>query len=69
MVALGKKLIEANKDRVERTTTGRLRGDTDWVYGREGRPCLRCGTAIASGELGDSPLQLRVTYWCPHCQR
>jgi endonuclease-8 len=69
MVALGKKLIEANKDRVERTTTGRLRGDTDWVYGREGRPCLRCGTPIASGELGDSPLQLRVTYWCPHCQR
>jgi endonuclease-8 len=69
MVALGKKLIEANKDRVERTTTGRLRGDTDWVYGREGRPCLRCGTPIASGELGDTLLQLRVTFWCPHCQR
>lgn len=69
MVALGKKLIEANKDRPERTTTGRLRGDTSWVYGRDGRGCLRCGTRVQRGELGDSPLQLRVTYWCPSCQR
>lgn len=69
MVALGKKLIEANKDRPERTTTGRLRGDTSWVYGRDGRGCLRCGTRVRRGELGDSPLQLRVTYWCPRCQR
>jgi endonuclease-8 len=68
IVALGKKLIEANKDRVERTTTGRLRGDTDWVYGREGRPCLRCATRVQRGELGDDDLQLRVTYWCPNCQ-
>ena len=69
MVALGKKLIEANKDRAERTTTGTLRGDTSWVYGREGRPCLRCGTRVLRGELGDTALQLRDTYWCPNCQR
>lgn len=69
MVELGKKLIEANKDRVERTTTGKLRGDTDWVYGRANRPCLRCGTRIRRGELGEDDLQLRVTYWCPNCQR
>ena len=68
MVALGKKLIEANKNRVERTTTGKLRGATDWVYGREGKPCLRCGTRIMRGELGNTELQLRDTYWCPHCQ-
>jgi len=68
MVALGKKLIEANKNRVERTTTGTLRGATDWVYGREGKPCLRCGTRIMRGELGNTELQLRDTYWCPHCQ-
>jgi endonuclease-8 len=68
MVALAKKLIEANKDRVERTFTGKLRGATNWVYGRAGQQCLRCGTRILSGELGDSPLTLRVTYWCPHCQ-
>jgi endonuclease-8 len=69
MVALGKKLIEANKDRPERTTTGKLRGDTSWVYGREGRGCLRCGTRVLRGELGDNALQLRDTYWCPNCQR
>ena len=67
-VALAKKLIEANKDRAERTFTGKLRGDTNWVYGRAGQPCLRCGTHVRSGQLGDSPLALRLTYWCPNCQ-
>lgn len=69
MVTLAKRLIEANKDRAQRTTTGKLRGDTDWVYGREGRPCLRCGTTVLHGQLGDTELQLRDIYWCPHCQR
>lgn len=68
MVALAKQLLEANKDRGQRTTTGNLRGDTDWVYGRAGRPCLRCGTTIRHAELGDDDLQLRDIYWCPHCQ-
>jgi endonuclease-8 len=68
LIALAHRLIDANKDRVERTTTGTLRGATDWVYGRAGRPCLRCGTRIERGELGDSELQLRDTYWCPRCQ-
>jgi endonuclease-8 len=68
MVELAKRLIEANKDRLERTTTGNLRGDRGWVYRREGKPCFRCGTTILRGELGDTDLQLRDTYWCPHCQ-
>lgn len=68
MIALGHRLIHANKDRVERTTTGTLRGATDWVYGRAGKPCLRCGTRIKRGELGESELELRDTYWCPRCQ-
>jgi endonuclease-8 len=67
-VELAKRLLEANKDRPARTTTGKLRGETAWVYGREGRPCFRCGTTIEWGELGDSSLQLRDVYWCPHCQ-
>lgn len=37
-----------------------------WVYGREGEPCLGCGTAIRCERLGR---YLRVTYWCPSCQR
>ncbi|MGL4339986.1 MAG: DNA-formamidopyrimidine glycosylase family protein [Rhodoglobus sp.] len=68
LVGLAQRLIQANKDRAQRTTTGALRGDTTWVYGRAGRDCLRCGTRIRRGELGDTAHQLRVTYWCPHCQ-
>ena len=68
LVALAHRLIDANKDRVDRTTTGSLRGETDWVYRRKGRPCLRCGTRIEHGELGESALQLRDIYWCPRCQ-
>ena len=68
MVELAHRLMDTNKDRVERSTTGNLRGATDWVYGREGRPCLRCGTTIVKGELGDNELQLRDTYYCPRCQ-
>ena len=36
-----------------------------WVYGRNGRPCLRCGTTIAMARLGSKP---RSSYWCPGCQ-
>ena len=69
LIELAKRLIEANKDRADRTTTGALRGTTSWVYGRDGKPCLRCGTRIERGELGDTELQLRITYFCPHCQK
>jgi endonuclease-8 len=37
-----------------------------WVYGRAGRPCLRCDGTIRSAKLGKA---LRSTYWCPRCQR
>ncbi|MET4780402.1 DNA-formamidopyrimidine glycosylase family protein [Glaciihabitans sp. UYNi722] len=68
LVTLAQRLIDSNKDRVDRTTTGTLRGATDWVYRREGQPCLRCGTAISHGRLGDTELELRDIYWCPRCQ-
>jgi endonuclease-8 len=35
------------------------------VYGKAGRPCPQCGTAIAARAQGDSA---RKTYWCPSCQ-
>jgi formamidopyrimidine-DNA glycosylase len=35
-----------------------------FVYGREGRPCRVCGTAIGSVRLGG-----RATSFCPRCQR
>ncbi|MCU1478210.1 MAG: glycosylase [Subtercola sp.] len=69
VVALAHRLITANRDRVERTTTGDTRpGKQVWVYNRAGQPCRRCGTAIQSGRLGANDLALRDAYWCPYCQ-
>lgn len=34
------------------------------VYGREGKPCLRCGTPIVRIVVGQ-----RGTHYCPKCQR
>lgn len=67
---LAHRVLTANRDRVVRVTTGDRRpGRTTWVYGRAGKPCLRCGTLVASGTLGDGATDLeRQTYWCPACQ-
>ncbi|WP_378145145.1 DNA-formamidopyrimidine glycosylase family protein [Cnuibacter sp. UC19_7] len=70
VVTLAQRVILANRDRVDRTFTGDTRpGMQDWVYGREGRPCRRCRTRIRHDQTGANELQLRDTYWCPHCQR
>ena len=62
-----KRLLEANKNRWNRVTTGDLRrGHHYWVYGRRG-PCLRCGTRIAEADEGHPASESR-TYWCPTCQ-
>ncbi|WP_043266400.1 DNA-formamidopyrimidine glycosylase family protein [Streptomyces sp. CT34] len=78
--ALAKKLLEANKHRPARVTTpwgyrprpfegsGGSRPDRRlWVYGRAGRPCLRCGTTVRTAEQGRTAEE-RVTYWSPPCQ-
>jgi endonuclease-8 len=68
VVSLARRLLVANRDRVPRVTTGDTRpGRRSWVYGRTGRPCLRCGTTLLGGELG-KPGQDRVVTWCPRCQ-
>jgi endonuclease VIII len=77
LVADAKRLLDANRERPERTTTtaatttprSRARARL-YVYGRAGRPCLRCGTPIrvASVSHGDVGRE-RPAYWCPHCQR
>jgi endonuclease-8 len=69
LVALAKRLLEANKSRPGHITTGDTRrGHTNWVYGREHRPCLRCGTPVRRAEHGQGD-RARVAYWCPRCQR
>jgi endonuclease VIII len=78
------RLLAANKDRPEQTTTANSRrGQRHWVYGRGGQPCRRCGTPIRSEALAtltdraravgavsgvDNPSRARVSYWCPSCQ-
>ena len=58
-------MLVANRNRWNRTTTGDTRPGADvWVYGRQGKPCRRCGTLVEGDRGGD-----RVTYWCPVCQR
>ncbi|MCF6523902.1 DNA-formamidopyrimidine glycosylase family protein [Streptomyces sp. JJ36] len=68
LLALAHRLLRDNRLRLARSTTGRDRRDHRlWVYGREHRPCRRCGTAVRAGELGP-PDALRIAYWCPGCQ-
>jgi endonuclease-8 len=67
LVALSRRVIAANRDRVERTFTGSLRQGRFWVYGREHEPCRRCGTAIRKAEYGPVTME-RIVYWCPVCQ-
>lgn len=67
LIARARDMLWANRARQNRTTTGDTRpGSELWVYGREGRPCRRCGTAIARS--APQPAD-RVSYWCPSCQR
>jgi endonuclease-8 len=68
LVERARTLMRANLGHPEQSTTGSpRRGEAQWVFGRKGRPCRRCGTAILLGEQGPD-LQERVTWWCPSCQ-
>jgi endonuclease VIII len=68
MIALARRLLDANKEGYAQCTTGDLRrGRSHWVYDRARQPCWRCGTLIAVAMQGQAPAD-RATYWCPHCQ-
>jgi endonuclease-8 len=68
VVARARRLLDANKERFEQSTTGDLRrGHDHWVFERAGQACRRCGTTIRSAEQGTPPYQ-RWSYWCPSCQ-
>ncbi|MFF0109130.1 Fpg/Nei family DNA glycosylase [Streptomyces hirsutus] len=64
---LARKLLEYNRDRPVRNTTGR-RDQNLFVYSRAARPCLRCRTAVRRADQGDGSRE-RPTYWCPVCQQ
>ena len=68
-VRLARRLMWANKDAPVRVTTGIKRaGETSYVFGRNNKPCRRCGTLIAKGFLGGEGDLERVIWWCPQCQ-
>jgi endonuclease-8 len=68
LVRRAKAMLEANKERAEQATTGDLRrGHRHWVYRRDRRPCLRCGTTIQVTMRGPQDRE-RASYWCPSCQ-
>lgn len=73
LVELAKRLLEANKDRPQRSTTGGpARGEAAmWVYGLAGKPCKRCGSLIRHDTQADPAFPshaARDIYWCPRCQ-
>lgn len=76
MVTLARRMLVANADRTVRVTTGDTRrGRELWVYGRDGKPCRRCGTEVETFRLGgradpDEPSDSldRIAYRCPSCQ-
>lgn len=69
LVALARRLLDANRARPGHVTTGDTRrGRAHWVYGREHEPCLRCGTPVRRADHGAGE-RARVAYWCPGCQR
>jgi endonuclease-8 len=68
MVATALRLMHANREHPEQSTTGLTgRGRDHWVYGRTGEACLRCRTPIERAEQGIPP-RARSTWWCPTCQ-
>jgi endonuclease-8 len=68
VVATAHRLLWANRDHPEQSTTGLLgRGRQHWVYERGSAPCLRCRAVIRRADQGDAPHE-RSTYWCPSCQ-
>ncbi len=76
LAELAHRLIFANRDRLERSTTGDLRrGERHRVHGRAHRPCRRCGPPIVRGALGETDptgsagSAGRQTFFCPACQR
>lgn len=66
VVETGRRLMSANRGHGAQASTGDLR-EQHYVYGRAGRPCRRCGTAIRFGRQRSGSFE-RDAYWCPHCQ-
>jgi formamidopyrimidine-DNA glycosylase len=68
MLALLKRMMEANRTIGQQVTTGDTRrGHKHWVAERGGQPCRRCGTPIQRARQMVGGFE-RMTYWCVTCQ-
>ncbi len=65
IVLTARRLMRANLRSAPRRTTSAVSAERLYVYRRSGRPCHRCGSAIARVVQGE---QARATYYCPRCQ-
>ncbi|MDO4762049.1 MAG: DNA-formamidopyrimidine glycosylase family protein [Corynebacterium sp.] len=75
ILTITRKLMWANRLAPLRVTTGiRRAGESTYVFGRNHKPCRRCGTLITKAELGgmqgsgDEGELERIIWWCPNCQ-
>ncbi len=65
VLATAARLLQTNLAGPDRVTVPGVPGGLA-VYGRMGKPCVRCATPIEVRRHGELA---RVTYWCPSCQQ
>ncbi len=65
LIQTARRQMRRNLGPAARRTRSDLAPGRFWVYGRSGKPCLRCGRAVQRRVQGE---QERLTYWCPACQ-
>ena len=70
LVVRGAELVKQNSRGGARVTTSAGMPTRTYVYGRTGRPCLRCGSLIRSEVVRSASYSAapRRVYWCPSCQ-
>lgn len=62
------RMLDTCRHEPAQSTTGDTRpGRRQWVHGRSGRPCRRCGTTVRVALVGE-PTQERTAFYCPRCQ-
>ncbi len=66
IAARAHRLLTGSLAHRESVSTGNPRRPL-YIYGRPGRPCPRCGTPVAVGEVGE-PRARRTLHHCPRCQ-
>jgi len=60
-------MLAALPHAVQSTTGSRRPGETNYVHGRSGLPCRRCGQTVRVAMIGP-PTRERTMFYCPTCQ-